>query len=288
MIHVLYNPIANNKRGRENAAKIKDVLKDKPLDFVDFTAIPDCAEYINSLPSDDSVIIAGGDGTLNWFINAMDTDNLTRNIMYYAAGSGNDFMRDVEDKAKSGLIKINDYVKGLPTVTVNGIEKKFINGIGFGIDGYCCEVGDELRKTSDKPVNYTSIAIKGLLFHFDAPNATVTVDGVTRKFPRVWIAPTMHGRYYGGGMNVTPEQDRLNPERTVSVGMFYGKGRLKTLMVFPKIFKGEHVKHTEMFETIVGHEVTVEFDKPCALQIDGETVKNVTSYTVKSAVLAKV
>ena len=89
-------------------------------------------------------------------------------------------------------------------------------------------------------------------------------------------------------MNVTPEQDRLNPDRTVSVGMFYGKGRIKTLMVFPKIFKGEHVKHTEMFETLVGHNVTVEFDRPTALQIDGETVLDVTSYTVKSAVCAKV
>jgi diacylglycerol kinase family enzyme len=98
----------------------------------------------------------------------------------------------------------------------------------------------------------------------------------------------MNGRYYGGGMNVTPLQDRLNPERTVSLGMFYGKGRIKTLIVFPKIFKGEHVKHTEMFETLVGRSVTVEFDRPCALQIDGETVLDVSSYTVESAVLAKV
>jgi diacylglycerol kinase family enzyme len=97
----------------------------------------------------------------------------------------------------------------------------------------------------------------------------------------------MNGRYYGGGMNVTPNQDRLNPERTVSVGMFYGKGGIKTLMVFPKIFKGEHVKHTEMFETLVGREVTVEFDHPCALQIDGETVLGVTKYTAKSYAILK-
>ena len=46
------------------------------------------------------------------------------------------------------------------------MKRRFINGIGFGIDGYCCEVGDQLKAKSDKPVNYASIAIKGLLFHY--------------------------------------------------------------------------------------------------------------------------
>ena len=53
-------------------------------------------------------------------------------------------------------------------------------------------------------------------------------------------------------------------------------------MIFPSIFKGEHVKHTKQVEVLRGHEITVEFDRPTALQIDGETVLGVTSYTVKT------
>jgi diacylglycerol kinase family enzyme len=286
MVHVIYNPIASNKKGKENAERIRELISDKPIEFIDATAIESYDEYIKSMPAEDELVIAGGDGTLNRFINSVDTDAIDRKIVYFASGSGNDFLHDVQDKAVNGMIELNPYIKNLPTVIVNGEEKKFINGIGYGIDGYCCEVGDELRMTSDKPVNYGSIAVKGLLFHYKAPNAKVTVDGVTKEYKRVWIAPTMNGRYYGGGMNVTPLQDRLNPERTVSVGVFYGKGRIPTLIVFPKLFKGEHVKHTNMFEAISGHEVTVEFDRPCALQIDGETVLGVTSYTVKSKVPA--
>ena len=82
----------------------------------------------------------------------------------------------------------------------------------------------------------------------------------------------------------TPGQDRLHND-TVSLMLMYGKGRLKTLMVFPSIFKGEHVKHTEMVEIMTGKEITVKFDQPTALQIDGETVRNVTEYSVKSAAL---
>ena len=57
---------------------------------------------------------------------------------------------------------------------------------------------------------------------------------------------------------------------------------MKTLMVFPSIFKGEHISHTEMVEVLTGKEITVRFDSPAALQIDGETVKNVSEYSVKA------
>ena len=52
------------------------------------------------------------------------------------------------------------------------------------------------------------------------------------------------------------------------------------LSIFPKIFKGEHIKHTDIYEVKLGHEIRVEFDKPCALQVDGETYLNVKYYTV--------
>ena len=170
------------------------------------------------------------------------------------------------------------------TVEVDGNTYRFVNGVGYGIDGYCCEEGDRLKAKSDKPVNYTAIAIKGLLFFFHPTNARVTVDGVTHEYKKVWIAPTMNGRYYGGGMMAAPDQDRLNKNGTVSLMVWHGSGKLSTLMAFPGIFKGEHVNNKKMIDIHTGHEISVEFDRPTALQIDGETVLGVTSYKVYSHV----
>lgn len=287
MTFVLYNPLASNKNGKNRAMELESILTGEKLEFADITALEDFDGYFRSLSPDDKVIIAGGDGTLNRFVNSVNCENITCELLYYPAGSGNDFMHDVQDRAENGIVRINEYIKGLPTVTVNGKTYKFINGIGYGIDGYCCEVGDELRKKSDKPVNYAGIAIKGLLFHFKPANATVTVDGVRHTYNKVWLAPTMNGRFYGGGMMITPAQDRLNPEKKVSVAVMFGSGKIKTLAVFPSIFKGEHVKHTEMVEILSGSEISVEFDRPTALQIDGETILGVTSYSVGVAVPAK-
>ena len=58
-------------------------------------------------------------------------------------------------------------------------------------------------------------------------------------------------------------------------------------MAFPKIFEGKHVEKKKMIDVFRGNVITVEFEKPCALQIDGETILDVTEYTVHSKVLAK-
>ena len=285
---ILFNKFSHSGKGGEEAKQLDSLLAGNTLEYVDMTSLPSYDEFFASLAPDDKIVISGGDGTLNRFINDSREQylNYSNEIYFFGAGSGNDFLKDLGVESGSKPVQINQYLVDLPTVEVKGKQYKFINGIGYGIDGYCCEVGDEERKKSDKPVNYTKIAILGLLFHFKPVTAKVTVDGKTMTYKKTWLVPTMNGRCYGGGMYPTPDQDRLNKERTVSTMVYYGVGALKALMVFPSIFKGEHVKHTEMIQVFTGKEVTVSFDRPVALQIDGETVREVTEYTVRSAAIS--
>ncbi len=282
--YVLYNPKAgNSEKFKASFEKLKELLGDKACEFCEVSAVLDYKKFFSELSPEDDIYICGGYGTLNHFVNDIADIVYSNNIYYFAAGTGNDFLNDVA-RGECEPVLINKYIVDLPSVSVNGKKYRFINGVGFGIDGYCCEVGDALKEKSDKPVNYTSIAIKGLLFHYKPANATVTVDGVEYKYKKVWIAPSMNGRFYGGGMMPTPAQDRLNPEHTVSLCLLHGSGKLHTLMVFPTIFKGEHIKHEKMVSVHTGHTITVKFDRPTALQIDGETIKNVTEYKVEAGV----
>lgn len=283
MTYALYNPFAGNQTCEEQSKKLREFYSPDELEFRSMADI-NYSEFFPSLNADDKVIICGGDGTLNRFVNDTRDIAITNDILYYAAGSGNDFLRDLGKEKGTAPFKINQYIENLPSVTVNGWETLFINAIGFGIDGYCCEVGDEMRKKSNgKPVNYTSIAIKGLLYAFRPTDATVVIDGKEKRYKKVWIAPTMHGRFYGGGMIAAPDQRRDAPDGKFSVVIWHGSNKLKTLMVFPSIFKGEHVKHSECIDIVRADEVTVKFDKPCALQIDGETILNVTEYSARSS-----
>ena len=278
--YVLFNPYSGNGKGEEYARKLNSVLNDE-LIYFSMPKITDFKKFLSMTKGED-IIICGGDGTLNYFINHTDGIKYKNNILYYSTGSGNDFYNDVFKGKGEGPHLINEYLKDLPTVIVKGKEYKFINGIGYGIDGYCCEMGDLHRKKNTKPVNYTKIALKGLLYDYKPTNAIVTVDSVKHAYKKVWLASTMNGRYYGGGMMIAPYQNRLNSDRSLTVVVLHGKIILKVLTAFATVFKGEHVRFKKIVDLYTAHEVKVEFDRPVALQIDGETILGVTEYTVKS------
>lgn len=278
--YVLFNPNAGSKESFDaSMEKLKKYLDGKELELLDITAMESYTDFIGGLGEDDEVCICGGDGTLSRFANDIADVELKNNVFYYANGTGNDFLRDLGKERESEPFLINEYITNLPVAEVKGKSYRFLNNVGFGIDGYCCEVGDAMREAGKTDINYTSIAIKGLLFGFKPANATVVVDGKEYTYKKVWIAPTMNGRFYGGGMMPNPEQKRLGENREISVMIWHSSGKLSTLMAFPSLFKGEHVKHTKMIAIHSGKSITVRFDSPKAVQIDGETIKDVSEYT---------
>lgn len=283
MIYVLLNPLSNNKKGKSAEAELCRIFENEKITFKNILEIENVKDFCKNICAEDKLIVSGGDGTLSNFVHDVYGLNPEYEVYLYASGSGNDFMNDVHDKCeiKNRLIPLNVFMKSLPEVTVNGLKRRFINGIGFGIDGSCCQESDRLRRSSDRKVNYTLIALKILLFKYKTNNATVTVDGESRKYTKVWLAPTMLGRFYGGGMMIAPGQNRLNQEKVLTNVVCHDATILRILSVFPGIYKGLHEKHTDVVDFRTGHEITVEFDKPQALQIDGETFEDVTSYSVR-------
>ena len=245
------------------------------VEQIDATKI-DYAEFFAGLKPEDEVVMIGGDGTINYLINHVDPDSITNNDYIYGGGTGNDFLNDIGEKPGKEIL-LNPYLKNLPTATVKGKKYRYIDNMSFGIDGYCCEEADKIKaKKPNKRINYTAIAIKGLLFAFKPCHAWIEVDGKEYEFDNVWLAPAMKGRYCGGGMMLAPGQDRFSGKLTVVVYM--SNSKLKSLMNFPKIFEGKHVELTDMVKIIEGEKVHVKFSRPCAVQIDGETILDVTEY----------
>ena len=282
--YILYNPTSNNGGASESIKELLPILKNvKQLNVLEGINYP---EFFSSLEAEDTITLVGGDGTLNHFVNDIQDIAIKNAIYYYPTGTGNDFYNDIYDLAahhnQRERVLINDYIKDLPIATVNGKDYRFVNNVGYGLDGYCCEEGDRQRAASKEKISYTKIAIGGLMGKYHPSNATVTIDGETTKYQGVWLAPTMNGRFYGGGMMMAPMQDRLNKEHCVTACVVFNATKFKILTVFPSIFKGTHVKHSEIYYYKQGHNITVTFDRPCALQIDGETFLNVTTYSVRT------
>ncbi len=274
--YVLYNKMAGCGDALECAQRLTGTLPGT-LKLIDVTEVSNYPVFIRGLEKDDYIVLSGGDGTLNHFINNTEGLVFDNDVLYYPNGTGNDFAAELGYGKGSAPFSVKEYLKNLPVVEVKGKRYRFLNGVGYGIDGYCCEVGDELKKKPGKKVNYTAIAIKGLLLRYKPTAAKVTVDGRVYTYKKVWLAPTMHGKLYGGGMMPTPAQQRNSG--TLSTMIFHDAGKLRTLMIFPSIFKGKHVSHEKAVQVFTGKQIRVEFDRPVALQIDGETILQVSSYT---------
>ena len=286
MNYILFNTLAGNKNLEQETESLREFF-DGEIIKKDVQSI-DYKTFLAPLTEEDTIILCGGDGTLNHFANDSEGIDVPCEILYYPSGSGNDFAHDIGIQPHEKPVSVKQYLQNLPMVEVKGKTYRFLNNVGFGIDGYCCEVGDQCKAKSDKPVNYTAIAIKGALFAYKPTTATIVIDGEPYTYKKVWIAPTMKGRYYGGGMNAAPEQDRTAPDGKLSVVTLHNASRLQLLMVFPSIFKGEHVNYKKFVTIHTGYDIHVKFDRPTALQIDGETVLDVTEYKVKAKVPATI
>ena len=283
MIHILYNPKSNCGKDFENVLNsVKDYYKNEEQNAVDITTVEDTKALFDTFDDSDDVVLVGGDGTLNVLCNNLRGYDIKNKLFLFKAGSGNDFLRDVElslegDDAK--VVQINEYIDNLPVVTVKGKEYLFINNVGYGIDGKVCTAAEDERAKGKKEINYTTLSIKLLLTSYKSNGAKVTVDGVTKEFKKVWLAPVMNGLFYGGGMMPAPQQDRKGD--SLSCCVIHSTNAIQTLIIFPSLFKGEHIKYKKKVEVMSGREIKVEFDAPQDVQIDGEIIRDVTEISAK-------
>lgn len=278
MNYLLYNPLANNGKGDEAKKKaLKDIGGQFPgMDDVDYSDVI-FEDVIKLLQPGDNVVVLGGDGTLNFLINDIKNTGATNDISYYLypAGLENDFVKDIQDKGiNTKLVPLNKYIFDVPKVKFNNKEMLFLNSVGFGVDGQTYDEAETL-KSRGKKINLNSIT-SSLLKKYEKTSATVTVDGEKKEYKDVYIAATMNGRFYTDGMKAAPEQNRLSHELSLVVIHDQIKGH--GMKAISSIFKGMHTKFPEACEILKGEKITVTFDSPRAMSIDGELFENITSY----------
>ena len=132
--YLLFNPYAGNGKATSEAKNLCEKLGIPESDMVDMTAVKSYAELFAGMEADARIVIIGGDGTLNRFVNDTDGLEIAQSIWHFPAGTGNDFCNDLGTANVTEPFEITKYLKDLPTVEVNGMTRKFLNGIGFGID----------------------------------------------------------------------------------------------------------------------------------------------------------
>jgi diacylglycerol kinase family enzyme len=275
---LLYNPLSRNGKNEKFIDKIIQELRKQGNAVVSYNilAIDDVDAFASGCNPEDRIIIVGGDGTINHLANRIYDLDIKQDIFMYQAGTGNDFIRSL--KTKNKIVPIKRFIRRLPSVSFQDKSRHFLNGTGAGLDGYIGHLVNTSRFKKSK-INYFRHAFEGFA-KFKPIGAEITVNGMTWREEKLWFASVMHGAYYGGGMMIAPKAHRNSKELYLVVVKKVPKWLL--MLIFPSIYFGGHVIFKKWIQFYKSTEITVKFDKPTYLQVDGDVEYPVDMITAKS------
>ncbi|GAA4080716.1 diacylglycerol kinase family protein [Amphibacillus indicireducens] len=245
-----------------------------------FTEYPrhatELTKQIKEFDPDALVIVVGGDGTINEVIHGAVNSDLTVGVI--SSGSGNDFARhfysfktaaEIErfvqekttDRSDVGQLKIDQELK------------YFINNSGLGFDALICErvSRSKLKRLLNKLNLGKLIYVYYVLLElsrFKPFQLKIDTKDGSQVFEDVWFVAASNQPYFGGGMKISPHSN--SEDGKLEYTIIHRLKKLRFLMIFWKVFKGNHLTYTEHVEQFNGKSLQVETKKALFGHIDGE------------------
>lgn len=217
-------------------------------------------EFFKNLKADDEVVLYGGDGTINKFINKCE---VYPQITIVPSGTGNDLARSLDTDFKNvSIFSSNDY--------------KYVNGFDVGFGALVCKLVEEDKSKGN--MSYFSNVYKGLK-QTKMLNGTVTVDGMRFELRKTFLITAQNTPNFGGGMRITPNANIESD--TVEVCIIGGASKYLIAAIFPTVFIGLHTKIKNYVKVYSGSNITIELDEPYISECDGEVSNENTSYNIE-------
>jgi YegS/Rv2252/BmrU family lipid kinase len=227
----------------------------------------------------DTVVAAGGDGTINEVINGLvraRRDGLNGTALsLLTVGRGNDFgfslgvpheLHQAVETLAAGRRRRIDIGELRGGLFPQG--RCFGNGVGIGFDAV---VGFESVKLAPLSgfASYLVAALRTILLYFHAPTVRIELDDETIVQPALMVS-IMNGRRMGGGFMMAPQS---NPEDGKFDICIAGEvSRLEILKIIPRFLKGTQAGHPAIQFRTSRHVKVTALNGWLPAHADGETM----------------
>ncbi len=255
---LLYNSFSGNGKGKQLAEKMKASLLSRGLAFDAFE---------NQWPADlniySEVLLFGGDGTLNYFVNRYGVLSLP--LTLFPGGTGN----DVHWKL-FGDLDAEKQIHTWPQFKTKAIDvgvcnsEYFVNMVGIGFDGEVLKKMKAIRWIGGH-LGYLSVVIR-LIFSFVENNLTLSWDNHQKSQPCL-LCQISNSSRTGGGFMVAPHA-KID-DGLLNLTFCGAKSVLGRLLFLPKVERGKHLA-VKGVETYPITRVRIEAAGPIPYQLDGE------------------
>ncbi|WP_461809633.1 diacylglycerol/lipid kinase family protein [Faecalimonas sp.] len=285
MYTFIVNPHSRSGKGAETWEEVRLILEEKRIPFsVHFTQYQRHATSIMRTLTSDSVsrtvIILGGDGTINEAINGIqDFTHLT--LGYIPTGSGNDFARgyslptNPREALNCILNATHIRLMDIGELSYKNKKRRFAVSCGIGYDAAICH---EAVVSTIKPIlnrfhlgklTYAFIAIRQLLF-LTPYECTITLNNKEiHHFSKCYFVSAMNHRYEGGGVQFGPH---ANPEdHLLSICAIADVPKWKLLFLLASALFGKHsnFKGSYLYNC---EKLSVQYGGAMPVHTDGEPV----------------
>ena len=262
---VVFNPTAGRRKAKRLAAALA-LLRDagEAVDLERTTARGDAERLAHDAPREQTVIIAGGDGTANEAANGRLAAGGGR-LALIPLGTANVLAAElgIETLAQAAQAA----TAGRPLLCRPGIAngRAFVMMAGVGFDAHVVAgVSSRVKRLIGKGA-YVLEMLRQLV-RFPFPVYRVSIDGVAHEAASVVVA---RGRYYGGRFVVAPEA-RLD-RAELHVCLFRRGGIFRTLRYAVALGMGNLAKLPDI-EIVVGQRVVIEGPPGDPVQGDGDII----------------
>ncbi len=271
MYIILYNPLSRNRKARWLTKRLVNRFKRNNIPFrlKSLLKIKDVEQYIKDAPHDVKLLLLGGDGTINTFVNQTYNLQLPREVLLMGVGSGNDFLRSMKKQQP----------KTQPILRMRHDNKSrfFMNGSGLGMDG---AIAHRVSQSSRSGTFTYFLAALRTFVTYRPKYMEVEIDGELHKFKKAYLININSGEYIGGGMRLTPgariEEDELQ------VVVVHRVHRLMIFLIFLSVYLGLHTKLRRYIFAKKGRHVKATMFAPEVAQCDGECFEKTKTIEVSA------
>lgn len=270
MFLIIHNPLSSNKKSKKTTFKYVKFFKkyNIPFRLRSTLKIDDLNAYLDKDKNITDILYLGGDGSINFLINNVRINDIKQNIYLGKSGSGNDFLRSLK-KYGEAEITIGEAVTNIGST-------KFINGCGLGFDGLVCHyVNNDSKKGK---LSYFLNVFRSII-KYQPVSIDVTVDNQEYHFKKVFVSAIQNGKYFGGGMKVSPQADPRDDEYILCVAHNLSKFILQLVLV--TIYPGWHQGLKKYVTILKGKQISIKHPHETYFQADGEVMGNINSVNIR-------
>jgi len=225
----------------------------------------------------DRVVAGGGDGTLLEVVNGLwwESQGPQPSVGVVPFGTGCDYVRSFDlgptlrDQVITALgeatLRVSVGLVCLQGLNGQPRQRVFVNVLGLGFDARVIAGFRQQRlRLPGKTAYFLSGAKElGRLTHH---RITGSLDGRPLKTEAAVVVLGL-GRYFGGGMMITPGASPKAGHFQVVLG--HRLSRLELLTLLPKLYTGKHLDHPRVTADYAGH-IKINADPPAYVEAEGE------------------